>query len=433
MATGTRAQASPTELELLEKARKYLPGGALGTFLPPEDLDFVVMRGQGSKVYDAAGRAYIDYVLASGPMILGHAHPAVVQAVQEQVALGTSYYGLNAPAIALAEAIVEAVPSAEQIRLVGSGAEATFYCLRLARAFTGRSKILKFEGAYHGHHDYVMFSVSSASPGYPVGTPDTAGIPPVLEDEVLVAPFNDLETTVDIIRGHADSLAAVLVEPLQRIISPRPGFLEGLRQATDEVGALLVFDEVVTGFRLAYGGAQEKYGVRPDLTALGKIVGGGMPLAAVCGRAEILELANARAKGPRYTYISGTLNGNAPAAAAGLATLRELQKPGAYERLEAIGETIRGGLRDIVERRGIPAQVVGEGPLYNVIFTGHDVVDQRSIQRADRRLTAGLERELIQRDIYINLAAKGYMSLAHTDEDLEQTLRAFDEGRSVLA
>ena len=428
--------STPTEqtgsMELLEKARKYLPGGALGTFLPAEDLEFVVMRGEGSKVYDAQDRAYIDYVLASGPLILGHAHPSVVRAVQEQVAQGTSFYGLNAPAIELAEAIVEAVPSAEQVRLVGSGAEATFYCLRLARAFTGRSKILKFEGGYHGHHDYGMFCAYSASPDYPVGVPDSAGIPPVLRDEVLIAPFNDLETTAEIIRRHGDSLAAVLVEPLQRVISPRPGFLEGLRQATAEVGALLVFDEVVTGFRLAYGGAQAKYGVRPDLTALGKIVGGGLPLAAVCGPATILGLADARTKGPRYTYISGTLNANAPAAAAGLATLRELRKPGTYERLEAIGEHIRGGLRDIVERRGIPAQVVGEGPLYGIVFTGHDVVDHRSIAGADRQLSARLDRELMQRDIYINLAAKGYMSLAHSDADLEQTLRAFDEGLTAI-
>jgi glutamate-1-semialdehyde 2,1-aminomutase len=373
---------------LLEKARRYLPGGAIGTFMPPEDLDFVVARGEGSKVYDQQGREYIDYVLASGPMILGHAHPTVVEAITNQVRLGTSYYGLNAPAIELAEAIVEAVPSAEKVRLVGSGAEATFYCLRLARAHTGRTKILKFEGAYHGHHDYVMFNAYQSSPGYPAATPDSAGIPPELRSEVLVAPFNDIETTCDIIQKHRDSLAAVIVEPLQRIISPRPGFLQALRQATTDVGAVLVFDEVVTGFRLAYGGAQQKYGVNPDLTALGKIIGGGLPLAAIAGKAEILEHANARRKGPDYTYVSGTLNGNAPAAAAGLATLRELQKPGAYERLEAIGETVRRGLRDIVERRGVPAQVVGEGPLFNLVLTGHDIVDHRSIETADRQATA---------------------------------------------
>ena len=422
-----------TDQELLEKARRYFPGGVLGTFLPPEDLDFVVARGQGSKVYDHQGHSYIDYVLASGPMILGHAHPAVVTAIQKQVELGTSYYGLNAPAIELAEELVKAVPSAEQVRLVGSGAEATFYCLRLARAFTGRSKILKFEGAYHGHHDYVMFNAYTQSPGWPAATPDSAGIPQVLASEVLVAPFNDAETTCRIIRENGDSLAAVIVEPLQRVVSPQPGFLQALRDATREVGALLVFDEVVTGFRLSYGGAQGKYGVLPDLTALGKIVGGGMPLAAICGSAEVLELANARKKGPNYTYVSGTLNGNAPAAAAGLATIRELQKPGAYERLESIGETIRTGLRDIVERRGIPAQVVGEGPLYNVVLTGRDIVDHRSIESGDRQATAKLGHELMQRNVYINLAAKGYMSLAHTDDDLERTLEAFDESLATIA
>lgn len=429
----TEAGAPSSGAELLDKGRRYFPGGALGTFLPPEDLDFVVMRGQGSKVYDAQGRAYIDYVLASGPMILGHAHPAVVEAVRQQVERGTSYYGLNAPAIELAEEVVKAVPSAEQVRFVGSGAEATFACLRLARAHTGRSKILKFEGAYHGHHDYVMFSTFSASPGYPVGKPDTAGIPPVLHAEVLVAPFNDAETARRLIFEHRDTLAAVIVEPLQRIISPRPGFLEVLREATRAVGAVLVFDEVVTGFRLAYGGAQQKYGVVPDLTALGKILGGGLPLAAVCGRAEIMEHANARHKGPDYVYISGTLNGNPLAAAAGLATLRELQKPGTYERLEAIGETIRSGLRDIVERRGVPAQVVGEGPLFNVVLTGQDVVDHRSIERADRQAAARLEHALLERGVYINMAAKGYMSLAHTDGDLERTLQAFDAALAEIA
>ncbi len=426
------ATRQSTGTQLLEKARRYFPGGALGTFLPPEDLDFVVMRGEGSKVYDENGRAYIDYVLASGPMILGHAHPVVVEAIREQVGLGTSFYGLNAPSIELAEEIVKAVRSAEKVRLVGSGAEATFYCLRLARAHTGRSKILKFEGAYHGHHDYVMFGTYAAAPRYPVGNPDSAGIPPELQSEVLVAPFNDAETTTRLIREHRDSLAAVIVEPLQRIVSPRPGFLEALRRATSEVGAVLVFDEVVTGFRLAYGGAQERYGVTPDLTALAKIVGGGMPLGAVCGRAEIMEHANACKKDSRYTYISGTLNGNAPSSAAGLATLAELRKPGAYDRLNFIGETIRSGLREIVKRRGVTAQIVGEGPLYNVVFTGQEIVDHRSIESGDRQKTARLGHKLMERGLYINLSAKGYMSLAHSDEDLEQTLRIFDTSLAGL-
>ena len=429
----TSTARRPSGAELLDKARRYFPGGALGTFLPPDDLDFVVMWGEGSKVYDDRGRAYIDYVLGSGPMILGHAHPAVVEAVRRQVELGTSYYGLNGPAIELSEEIVAAVPSAEKIRLVGSGAEATFYCLRLARAHTGRNKILKFEGGYHGHHDYAMFGVSQSTPGYPVGMPDSAGIPPEVQSEVLVAPFNDAELAGELIHRHRDTLAAVIVEPLQRIISPRPGFLEALRAAAAEVGALLVFDEVVTGFRLAYGGAQQKYGVLPDLTALGKIIGGGLPLAAVCGRAEILEHANARQKDSAYAYVSGTLNGNALSAAAGLATLRELQKPGSYERLEAIGETMRRGLREIVERRGIPAQVVGEGPLYNLVLTGRDVVDHRSLETADREATARLGHALLERGVYINLAAKGYLSLAHADDDLQRTLDAFDAGLAGLA
>jgi glutamate-1-semialdehyde 2,1-aminomutase len=429
----SQTQTQDRGAELMEKARKYLPGAALGTFLPPEDLDFVVKRGQGSHIYDQQGRGYIDYVLASGPMILGHAHPAVVEAVQQTIVNGSSYYGLNEPAIELAEEIVNAVPCAEKVRLVGSGAEATFYCLRLARAHTGRTKILKFEGAYHGHHDYVMFGTYKSVNEYPVGEPDTAGIPPALQQEVLVAPYNDAETTCRIIREHADSLAAVIVEPLQRVISPRPGFLQTLRDVTREVGALLVFDEVVTGFRLSYAGAQGKYGVTPDLTSLGKIIGGGLPVAAVAGSATILEHANARVKGPDYTYVSGTLNGNAVCAAAGLATVRELKKPGAYERLEEIGDTIRTGLKDIVERRGIPAQVVGEGPLYSLVLTGEDIVDHRSVERADKKLAKQLEHRMYERGIYVNLAAKGYMSLAHTDADLDETLSAFDATIAEIA
>jgi glutamate-1-semialdehyde 2,1-aminomutase len=420
------------DLDLLATARRVLPGGALGTFLPPADLEFVVARGQGSRVYDAAGRGYLDYVLASGPLILGHGHPAVVEAVCEQVARGTSFYGLNAPAIELADEIVRAVPSAEQVRFCGSGAEATFYCLRLARAHTGRTRILKFEGAYHGHHDYAMFNAFAAAPAGGRQSPDSAGIPPRLGEEVLVAPFNDGETATRLIRAHRDTLAAVIVEPLQRVISPRPGFLEALRAATDEVGALLVFDEVVTGFRLAYGGAQARYGVLPDLTALGKIVGGGLPLAAVCGPTKIMAHADARRKGDGYVYVSGTLNGNPLSAAAGLAVLRELRHPGTYARLDAIGETIRGGLRDIVRRRGVAAQVVGEGPLFNLILTDRPIVDQPSLESADRARTARLGRELLTRGLYINLGAKGYMSLAHSDADLAETLRTFDECLSAL-
>ena len=421
------------DLELLATARRVLPGGALGTFLPPADLEFVVARGQGSRVYDATGRGYLDYVLASGPLILGHGHPAVVEAVCEQVARGTSFYGLNAPAIELADEIVRAVPSAEQVRFCGSGAEATFYCLRLARAHTGRTQILKFEGAYHGHHDYAMFNAFAAAPAGGRQLPDSAGIPPRLGEEVLIAPYNDAETATRLIRAHRDSLAAVIVEPLQRVISPRPGFLEALRAATDEVGALLVFDEVVTGFRLAYGGAQARYGVLPDLTALGKIIGGGLPLAAVCGPAGIMVHADARRKGDGYAYVSGTLNGNPLSAAAGLTVLRELRHPGTYARLDAIGETVRGGLRDIVRRRGVAAQVVGEGPLFNLILTDRPIVDQRSLESADRARTARLGRELLTRGLYINLAAKGYMSLAHSDADLAETLRIFDESLDALS
>jgi glutamate-1-semialdehyde 2,1-aminomutase len=382
-------------------------------------------RGSGAEFFDVDGNAYVDYVCSWGPLILGHANSQVVEAVTKAAARGTSFGAPTRAEVELAAEVVRRVPGVEMVRLTSSGTEAAMTAVRLARAVTGRSKILKFAGAYHGHHDYVMFNA-------PAGPPDSAGIPAALRDEVLVAPFNDAGAARRLIHAHADSLAAVIVEPLQRVISPRPGFLEALREATSNVGAVLVFDEVVTGFRLAYGGAQARYGIQPDLTALGKIIGGGLPLAAVAGRAAIMTHADARQKSPGYAYLSGTFNGNALAAAAGLAVLRELRHPGVYARLDAIGETVRGGLREIVRRRGRAAQVVGEGPLFNLILTDQPIIDQRALETADRARAAKLGRELLARGLYINLAAKGYMSLAHTDEDLAETLTIFDESLAAV-
>ena len=421
-----------TNRDYLELAGRYFPGGVLGSLVLP-DPDPVLVRGKGSHVWDVEGREYIDYILGSGPMLAGHAHPKVVEAVQAQAAEGTSFYALNKPAILLAQKVVEAVPCAEKIKFASSGAEATFYALRLARAFTGRSKILKFEGAYHGHNDYAMIRLAPGQPAeVRASVADSAGIPPVLLNEVLNAPYNDLDRAVALIETHADDLAAVLVEPQQRLIDPKPGFLEGLRAATRKRGVVLIFDEVVTGFRLAWGGAQELYGVTPDLATYGKVIGGGYPVSAVAGKAEIMELANPRrATGPDYVYFSGTLNGNAVGAAAGLATLQVLEQPGTYERLRATGDYMRSQLKAMINGLGRPAQILGSGPVFSVVFTTVDVVDHRSSLTSDRALERVLQHELLRRGIMTHL--KWYMSIAHSKEDLDRTLHVFEDSlRAVL-
>src|SRR5215510_7794037 len=286
----TSRNRMPEERRLLDLAAQRLPGGALGSARLPDELAFVVKRGRGSKIWDVSGREYIDYLLGSGPMILGHAHPSVVAAVRDQLENGTTYFMVNEPIIMLADELCRAVPCAEQVRFTSTGTEATFFALRAARAWRKREKIMKFEGGYHGSHDYALMSSSPKSPkAFPAATADSGGIPHVLEGEVLIAPYNDLPTVEALLAVHADSLAAVIVEPLQRVIPPREGFLAGLRRLTQRYGIPLIFDEVVTGFRFAYGGAQEVYGVTPDLASYGKIVGGGFPLAAVAGRADIMS------------------------------------------------------------------------------------------------------------------------------------------------
>jgi glutamate-1-semialdehyde 2,1-aminomutase len=401
--------------DLAERQRRVFPGGHFGGFSPPEGLEIIPVRGEGSRVYDHRGLEYVDYILGSGPLILGHAHPAVVEAVRRQAGLGSTFYMVNEPAIELAELILSALPPGWVLRYCNSGGEATNYALRLARAYTGREKILRFEGGYHGHQDYTI-------------GPASAGIPRAVRETVLVAPFNDLEAAQSLIEAHAGELAAVIVEPIQRIIPPVGGFLEGLREATARHGILLIFDEVVTGFRLAWGGAAEYYGVVPDLATYGKIIGGGYPLAAVAGRPEILGLTAPGAAGPdRFVFLSGTLNGNPVACAAGLATLRELRRPGTYERLHEAGRRLRAGFAEVARRRGVPLQVLGDGPLAGVYFSPEPIRDQAGVDRSDRARLMRLNAELLKAGVLVNLAAKFYISLAHTDADLDRTVSAFDE------
>jgi glutamate-1-semialdehyde 2,1-aminomutase len=424
---------SPEETELLERARKRLPGGVLGTSRYADDVGFVVKHGRGSKIYDVSGREYIDYVLASGPLILGHAHPAVVGAVRRQIEAGSTYFMVNEPIIELAEEICRAMPCAEQVRFTSTGSEATFFSLRVARTYRKRDKILKFEGGYHGAHDYGMMSSSPRSPkAFPAPVPDSSGIPHAIEDEVLIAPYNDLATVEGIVATHADELAAVIIEPFQRLIPPQPGFLSGLREITRRHGVLLIFDEVVTGFRLAYGGAQQYYGVTPDIACVGKIVGGGFPLAAVCASADLMQPFDPGQDGKGdFISQSGTLNGNPIAAAAGLATLAELRKPGAYETIHGTGKRLMAGLTDLAQRSGLPAQVVGEPVVFDLIFTGEPVTDYRSLQKADGALGRAFTTELIKRGVVKN-TQKMYISLVHSEQDVATTLQACEDALKVL-
>lgn len=378
-----------------------------------------MVKGAGSRIWDEEGREYVDCVLGSGALILGHAHPEVIGAVTAQLEKGTTFYALNHPVLELAERIVHHVPSAEQIQFCSSGGEAVNYALRLARAATGRHSILKFEGGFHGFSDYAQMSWGPPGPSrFPLPRPDSAGIPPELEQRVLVAPFNDLEETTRIVSAHSDQLAAVVVEPLQRAIPPADGFLPGLRKVCDRFGIVLVFDEVVTGFRLGLGGAQEHYGVLADLTCLGKAIGGGFSMGAVTGPRSMMKLAAHRRPAPDSIFMSGTLNGNPVSSAAGLATLKVLEGPGVYQRLFAIGERLRRRLAGTFQRRRIPAQVIGNGPVLQVFLTERRITDYQATLHADGRTLARLASRVVDRGVFTT-GEKMYLSLAHSDQDLE--------------
>jgi glutamate-1-semialdehyde 2,1-aminomutase len=419
---------------LLELANQRLPGGVLGASRHRDDLAFVVRRAQGSHLWDVAGKEYIDYLLGSGPMFLGHAHPAVVRAVTAQLENGTTYFLVNEPALRLADEICRAVPCGEMLRFTATGSEATFFALRAARAYRHRDKIMKFEGGYHGAHDYALMSSSPRSPkAFPAAVPDSAGIPQVLEGEVLIAPYNDLPTVEALLAVHADTLAAVIVEPFQRVIAPAEGFLKGLRAATQRYGIPLIFDEVVTGFRFAYGGAQEVYGVTPDLATYGKIVGGGFPLAAVAGRADVMQCFDPRREGTgEYVSQSGTLNGNPVAAAAGLATLEVLRGAGVYQRAHALGRSLMDGARELIEKIGLKAQVVGHPTCFDIFFTDTPIVDYRATLTNDLARLRRFNEECLTRGV-LKGGTKVYFSCAHTEADVDATLKIFKPALEAAA
>lgn len=426
---GRQGRLSEVEAAQFRDAERLLPGGALGGNALPKDVRFVVSHGKGARFWDTSGNEYIDYVLGSGPLVLGHAHPAIQKAVAEQAGLGTHFFAyLNARAIDLARKVTPYIRCAERIRFTTSGSESTFHAIRMARAFTGKSRILKFEGAYHGTHDYAQHSTAPKVPlDFPTPAPDTAGIPASVSDLTLVAPFNDPDALAHIVAAHAHELAAVIIEPIQRIISPKPGFLKKVREITTHHGVLLILDEVVTGFRYGLGGAQAYFDIKPDLATYGKIIGGGLPVGALAGRADILDQADPGQKGQRgYVYQNGTLQGNPLGCAAALATIGVLEEPGFYPRLFGIADRLRRGLQEVFDRHQMGAIVFGDGPMWHFLFTDREPENYRDILASDNRKLIAFDVELIRQGIFVLPGNRRFVSIAHTDQDLDETFDAFD-------
>ncbi len=406
-----------------------------GEFGLPPDLLMVIARGEGCRLWDTEGREFLDFSMGWGSALVGHACPEVVEAVQRQAPLGANFAYLNSNALDLAEEIRRVSPAARRLRFCASGTEATMYCQRLARTFTGRPKILKFEGAYHGANEAGVTSLfPSRNLAFPEPELTSAGTP-AAKSHLLVAPYNDLEATRAILAAHAGDLAAVIAEPLQRCTPPAPGFLEGLRKACDTEGVLLIFDEVVTGFRLAYGGAQEYYGVVPDLIAYGKALGGGYPIGAFGGRPEIMEMvAEDRIGGPDYVWMASTLGGNPVSTAAANAALGVFRQPGTYERLHALGHSLREGLRRTLHDRQTAAQVIGGGPLAQVVFSDRPVTDYRSTARGDKAKGRAIMLALFKRGVFLNpMGTKLYLSLAHDAAACETFRDRFEEALAEVS
>jgi glutamate-1-semialdehyde 2,1-aminomutase len=391
-----------------------------------------IVGGEGSRVRDADGRVYIDYLCSWGPLILGHAHPDVVAAVREAALAGTSY-GAPCPAeVELAERVVRLMPSIEKVRFVSSGTEATMSALRLARGFTGRSKILKFEGCYHGHADGLL--VAAGSGVATLGIPGSPGVPRGTVADTLLAPYNNLRAVEEVVAVHGRDLAAIIVEPVagnMGCVLPAAGYLEGLREITRRAGALIVFDEVITGFRLGLGGAQAHYHVAPDLTCLGKIIGGGLPVGAYGGRAEIM--GHVAPEGP--VYQAGTLSGNPLAMAAGCAALDALQSPGIYERLAALTARLTDGLASAAKAAGIEVTINRVASMFTVFFSRGPVTDFASAKASDTTRFARFFHGMLRRGVYLPPAQfeAAFVSLAHTEPDLDATLRAAEEALAELA
>ncbi len=415
--------------QMFAEAQKYMPGGVnspVRAFKAVGGDPIFFLRGEGALLFDVDGNRYIDYVASWGPLILGHAHPLVVRAVKECAEFGTSFGAPNELEIELARLLVEALPSVEMVRMVNSGTEATMSALRLARAYTKREKIVKFEGCYHGHADALL--VKAGSGALTLGVPTSPGVPEDTARNTVVAGFNDLEGLKELFARLGEEIAAVIVEPVPAnmgLVLPRPGFLKGLRDLTAAYGALLVFDEVITGFRLSYGGAQNLYGVQPDLTCLGKIIGGGLPVGAYGGRRDIME--QVAPSGP--VYQAGTLSGNPLAMAAGISTIKALAEPGVYEALESKTLRLARGLEEAAARAGAEVYITQTGSMLCVFFQPGPVTDFAGALRSDTARYSRYFQALLERGVYIAPAQFEalFLSTAHTDKHIDRTLEACEE------
>lgn len=413
-----------------ERARAVLPDGGFGNFDPA----VFIREGRGARVWDENGKEYIDYLIGSGPMLLGHGHPEVLAAVTEQLPKGMTFFANNTVGVELAEEICRAVPCADQVRFLTSGGEADMYALRLARAFTGREKVLKFEGGYHGMSAEAQMSLAPMRMvNFPQAVPDSAGIPEAVRAEMLIAPFNDADFLESLLKETGDEVAGIIVEPLQRIIPPAPGFLQAVRDLCDRYGIVLIFDEIVTGFRFAYGGAQEAYGVTPDLCTLGKIIGGGFPLAAVAGRRDIMDHFDKAVVGAdRWLMMLGTLSGNPVAAVAGLKTMEILRRDGAYDQLRGHGTQLQHMFARQLDAAGVPHRIVGHETLFDVVFTDRDVRTYRDVLGADANRNARFNAVLREQGIFKS-PGKVYPSLALTEADFTATEAAIAAAAQAVA
>jgi len=418
--------------KLFEGSKKVLVGGVNSPVRAMKPYPFFVKRAEGCRLYDEDGGSYVDYCLGYGPLILGHANPAVVNAVKEQLGDGTLYGTPTELEIEFAKKVIRHVPSAEMVRFVNTGTEATMGAIRLARGFTGRDKFIKFEGAFHGAHDYVLVKAGSGATTH--GVPDSAGIPKETTENTILAPFNDESAVEEIVKKDGESIACIILEPIignAGCVMPKEGYLKFLREITAENNILLIFDEVITGFRLGLGGAQQYFGVTADITTLGKILGGGLPIGCIASTREIME--NMAPLGP--IYQAGTFNGNPLSAVAGLAALSELEKPGVYSSLAKSGERMRQGLSDITRDIGVESRIYGAGAMYQTYFTNEDVVDYTTALRADKDLFLAYQRELLRRGVFLPPSQYecNFLSTAHTSEDLDFTLEAMDAALRKVA
>ena len=415
--------------ELFEEAQKYLPGGVdspVRAFKAVGGTPPFIKKGQGSRITDADGNDYIDYVSSWGPLILGHAHSQVVAAIQQAAENGTTFGASTELEIALAKMVTEAVPSIEMVRFVNSGTEATMSTLRLARAFTGRDKIVKFAGGYHGHSDGLL--VKAGSGLATLGLPGSPGVPESYTWNTLVAPYNNTEAVAKLFETYPGEIAAIIVEPIAAnmgVVPPQPGFLEGLRKLTSDNGALLIFDEVITGFRVAYGGAQSVFGINPDLTCLGKIIGGGLPVGAFGGKKEIMEMVAPQGQ----VYQAGTLSGNPLAMTAGIETLKILNQPGTYRRLEETFAQLREGVAKSAAACNCEVYVSSFTSMLTIFFTDKPVIDYDSVSKTDTAAFSRFFNHLLKRGIYWppSQFEAAFVSTAHSQTDINVTVEIISE------